>query len=196
MSVGRHLFLAMALSGLGGVASTSAPSAAHAQVARGEPRDRAALEQEFRRRVGIALKRQLSLTDAQAARLRTSNDKFERQRIAIGQRERTARLAIRDESVRGDSADQMRVGAMLDTLVRVQRERVDVFAAEQRELSEFLSPVQRARYAEMQNQMRRRLDEIRGGGRGRAGPPPGGLRRRGMEPPPGRGRDNPSGKRP
>jgi len=63
--------------------------------------------------------------------------------------------------LRDSLADQDRVSRMLDQLVDVQRQRIDVFAREQRDLARFLTPVQRAKYATLQEGLRRRVEQLR-----------------------------------
>jgi hypothetical protein len=46
-------------------------------------------------------------------------------------------------------------------VLQIQRDRIELQIAEQRELSTFMSPLQRARYAALQEQIRRRLQGLR-----------------------------------
>ena len=50
---------------------------------------------------------------------------------------------------------------MLDQLVDVQRQRLEIFAREQRELAQFLTPVQRAKYATLQEGLRKKVEQLR-----------------------------------
>ncbi|HET9683588.1 MAG TPA: hypothetical protein VFP15_05755, partial [Gemmatimonadaceae bacterium] len=61
----------------------------------------------------------------------------------------------------GDRADQNRVAAALDQLLKLQRQRLDTQAEEQEELATFMSPLQRAKYAALQEQVRRRVEALR-----------------------------------
>ncbi|HLB09718.1 MAG TPA: hypothetical protein VK617_09290, partial [Gemmatimonadaceae bacterium] len=87
--------------------------------------------------------------------------KYEGERRALNQRDRAARQSIRAEVLRDSLADQSEVSRMLDELVDVQRQRLDVFAREQRDLARFLSPVQRAKYATLQEALRKKVDQLR-----------------------------------
>ncbi len=130
---------------------------------------REALERRVRDRIAEEVQERLGLTEAQTTRLGATNRKFEEQRRLLLAEERAGRMALREQVLRGDSADQQRVSSLVDQLIAIQRKRIDIVAQEQRELAEFLTPVQRATYLSMQDQMRRRLEEMRRGGPGRQG---------------------------
>lgn len=155
----------------------ASPALAQGGRAAGQPgAARAELEQRVRERMGQEVQARLKLDDAQMQRLAATNRKFEAQRRLLLAEERTARMGLREQLVRGDSADQQRVANQLEQLLTVQRKRFDLVEQEQRELSGFLTPVQRARYLAMQDQTRRRMEEMRRGAgrpgaRARAGRP-------------------------
>ena len=134
---------------------------------------RAALEQRVRERMAREVQARLNLDNAQMQRLGATNRKFEEQRRSLLAEERAARMGLREQLVRGDSADQQRVATLLEQLLSVQRKRFDLVEQEQRELAAFLTPVQRARYLALQDQMRRRMEEMRRGGRAGARGRPG-----------------------
>jgi len=123
--------------------------------------ERAALEERFRERTAEVVRRRLQLNDDQMARLRATNQQFDRQRTALVADERQARQALRAELVAGDAANQQKVAGLLDQLMRVQRRRLDLVESEQRELGKFLTPVQRAKYFALQNEIRKRVEELR-----------------------------------
>ena len=58
---------------------------------------------------------------------------------------------MRDSS----QSDQGKISGYLDQLVQLQRQRVELFAQEQRDLAQFMTPLQRARYTALQEQVRR-----------------------------------------
>lgn len=126
-----------------------------------DPQKRQMLEQRVRERFGEVVRRQLALSDDQFRRLRETNRQYEGQRRDLVQRERTARAAIRDELGQPNGGDEARVGDRMQELLALQRERLSLTEAEDRQLAEFLSPQQRARYFGLQEQLRRRVEEMR-----------------------------------
>lgn len=149
-----------------------APVAARAQGANPEPRpqDRAELEQRVRERMATVIKTRLGLSDDQMKKLVETNTRYEERRRLLQEQERDIRMGMRDELLLGDKASQTRVGELLDRLLKVQRQRLDVVEAEQKELSGFLTPVQRVKFHALQDQMRKWREEARRGGGDR---PPG-----------------------
>ena len=93
--------------------------------------------------------------------LQEVNRRYQGERRELNQKDRDARETIRAEVLRDSLADQDRVARMLDQLVEVQRQRIDVFAREQRDLARFLTPVQRAKYATLQEGLRRKVEQLR-----------------------------------
>jgi hypothetical protein len=142
-------------------------------VREGAPR-RAEAERRFREGVARVVKERLELTDEQMRLLSESNGRFGTRRQALFQKERQLRVAIRREVREGKGADEGTVSSLIDQIIGVQRERLDLLAAEQRDLARFLSPVQRAKYLELQDQVRRRVDRAVGESRRRR--PEGGRR--------------------
>ena len=122
------------------------------------------------------LRRQLGLNDDQVRRLQQTNRRFEGQRRQLFEQERETRLQLRQALAAGDSAAQVRVGSLLDRTLLLQRQRLELLEAEQKELATFLTPVQRARLFGLEEQMRRRTEELREQG------PPGAGRRPGVRP--------------
>jgi len=125
------------------------------------------LEQRFNQRMQELVRRRLQLTDDQMSRLQASNRQFEAQRVALFARESEIRRELRQQMIAGDSANQTRVGELLDQTLRLQRQRLDLVENEQRELAKFLRPVQRARYFGLQNEMRKRMQQLGEQGRNR-----------------------------
>jgi hypothetical protein len=150
--------------------------AAQRPVPDSAPARRQALEQRFRQRMAAVVQQRLNLNAEQMRRLGDLNREMETQRRQLNEQERAARVGLRAEVVRGDSANQEAVARFVDQLIDVQRRRVDLLSREQRSLSGFMTPVQRAQYLAMQDQLRRRMEEMRGrrdrGGPRRNGPPP------------------------
>jgi Spy/CpxP family protein refolding chaperone len=125
------------------------------------PRQRAQLEQRLRQRIATVVKKRLQLTDEQFDKLANTNRVYEHQRQALVQQERATRLGLRAEILAGDHADQQHVATLLDRLVSLQRQRLDLLAREQADLSHFLTPVQRAQYMAIEEQVRRRVEQLR-----------------------------------
>lgn len=160
-------------------------------VIAGRP-NRADLEQQVQQRIAQVTKQQLGLNNAQMAKLQETNRKFDEKRRLVVDQERDVRMSLRDEMLRPDSARQTQVAALLDRVIKTQRQRVDIQEQEQKELAGFLTPLQRAKYFALEQQVRQRVNQMRqqqmqgrGGRLGRAGQP--GLpmgRGRGVQPPP------------
>lgn len=145
-----------------GAAAWSVPAEAQQQrqqAVSGVQRD--SLEARVRQRMGQVLKNQLGLTDEQLRRLQATNRRFEGQRRALFMQEREVRAGIRTEVEAGDTTRNAQISTLLDRMLQIQRQRMDLMEAEQRELATFLTPVQRARYFGMEEQIRRRMTEMR-----------------------------------
>jgi hypothetical protein len=124
------------------------------------------LRENFTRRVQIELK----LTADDMTKLAAVNRRFDVERRRLVQEERQARIALRNALEGPDStADQARVGGLLDQMLRITRSRLDLVEQEQRELSAFMTPVQRARYQSMVEWFQRRVDDLMDRGRGGRG---------------------------
>jgi hypothetical protein len=149
---------------------------------------RAELEQQVRENFAAELRKRLQLTDDQMTKMMAVNQRLDAERRELFQQERATRMALRTELQVGDNAvNQARVGELLDTMLRLQRNRLDLVEREHRELSAFLTPVQRARYQAFVDFMQRRMDDMSDGrarGEGRRGSAPGGQGRGGTRPPP------------
>jgi len=155
---------------------------------------RDSLESRVRARMAQVMRTQLGLNDDQVRRLQATNRRFEGQRRQLFEQERRVRIELRAAIEIGDTTQNASIGPLLDRTIQLQRERLDLLDAEQKELSTFLTPLQRARLYGFEEQMRRRVQEMQeGSGRpggantprrptgGRPGPPPGGTRRPPME---------------
>lgn len=117
------------------------------------------LERRVRQAMWRAARERIGLNDAQLARLAETTQRIDARRRELVQAERAERQALRRELTSG-GGDERRVAASLDRLVALQRQRVDLFADEQRELATFISPVQRARYLALQEHVRRRIQQL------------------------------------
>jgi hypothetical protein len=140
-----------------------APLEAQAGRARRDlPEGRPAMEQRVRQGMWRVARERIGLTDEQMARLARSSERFDARRRSLVQEERRQRQLLRTQILAGADANQEQVSAALDRLLVLQRERVDVQIAEQRDFATFMTPIQRARYLALQEQVRRRLETLRG----------------------------------
>ncbi len=134
-----------------------------------------AIEQQLQQRIMQIMKERLSLSDEQLKQLTDVTRQFDQQRRSVRSEDYRLRNALRMQLMAGDTASQERVAELLDRMPAVERRRIDLMEAEQRELAKFLSPVQRARYLALQDEIRRNMEEIRNrrsDGGGRSGGPP------------------------
>jgi hypothetical protein len=145
---------------------------------RGDQPSRQQLQQRLQERLANMLRTELGLNDEQMRQLSEVNQRIDGRRRELLQREFGNRRALRAEIMRGASADQGKVDGFIVEQLRIERERIDLTEAEQRDLSRFLTAVQRARYMGIQEQMRREMDQLRGRGRPGMGAPDSGSRRR------------------
>lgn len=161
----RRVLWAVALLGLVG-------GAAAAQGNRPSDARRDSLETRVRARMAMMLRTQVGLNDEQITRLQAVNRRFEGQRRTLFEQERRVRSELR-AALGADSAQDARIAPLLDRTIQLQRDRLDLLEAEQKELATFLTPTQRARLYGMEEQMRRRMQEMRDArpSDGRRGPP-------------------------
>ena len=148
---------------LGAIAVTASAAAQQLPGPVPAPAPGADAQSAFQQRLGQFVKRQLGLTDDQYQRVVAVNQKYAQQRFLLVQQEREIRITIRDEVLRGDSADQQRVARLLDDMMKVQTQRLQILQSEQKDLSAILTPVQRAKYLGIQEQVRKRLEAMRQG---------------------------------
>lgn len=117
--------------------------------------------QQLQRRLLEVVQRTLGATDAQMRQLVAVNHTYEARRRELNRQDREARQSIRAEVLRDSLANQEQVARMIDVLVDVQRQRLEVFAREQKDLAGFLTPVQRAKYATLQDRLRKKVEQLR-----------------------------------
>jgi len=144
----------MGIRGLACALMVAAPLVGRGQGPRPQV-DQVALEQEIRTRVTRLLKDQVGLTDAQIARVQDVHSRIEERRKALLMQERQARGALREEVIVGDTSRNGAIAQMLDQLFRAQRERTVLNEEEQKQLSQFITPLQRAKYFALEEGIRR-----------------------------------------
>ena len=142
------------------VAPTTGVAPTGGQPPRGRP-DGRAIEAELQRRIMGIMKERLSLNDEQLDKLAEVTRRFERERFSQRGAEYRLRMSLRRELMKGDSASQERVAELIDEMPDVERRGIDLMEREQRELSQFLTPVQRARFIALQDEIRRNMEQIR-----------------------------------
>jgi periplasmic protein CpxP/Spy len=135
--------------------------------------NRPALEQQFRERVARLAQTRIGLNDGQMAQLQQSNARFGPQLNQVAAQERETRRQLRFEMT-SPTPNQQRVSDLLDRALQLQKQRIAIVEAEQKDLARFMTPVQRARYIALQQQFRKRAQELAGQNAGRRG---GGLQR-------------------
>jgi glutamate synthase domain-containing protein 2 len=139
-----------------------AQQASEAGGPRGGGPPRAQMEQQLRRRLWQIAKQRVGFTDAQMTQLERTSRQYDERRRALAVEERAQRVTLRQQLLLADGgANQDEVAKALDRLHQLQRERIDLQIAEQREFATFMTPVQRARYAALQEQLRHRVDSLR-----------------------------------
>lgn len=166
------------------LAGTGSALAAQERRSAPTPAQRDSLEARVRARMATMLRNQLGLNDEQLRRFQATNQKFEGQRRSLFEQERSVRRDLREALAAADTArQQTQVAALLDRTLQLQRQRLELVEAEQRELATFLTPVQRARLYGIEEQIRRRMMEMREGRTRPARPMgPGGRRPDGERP--------------
>lgn len=133
---------------------------AHAQQPAPQMAERARLEGEIRRGFARAIRQRVGLSEQQMRQLGPVTQRHEQQRRQLQMEERRTRMALRDAI--GDSlGDSAKVGRHLQALVEIQKRRVQLLEAEQRDLAAIMTPIQRAKYMAVQEQVRRRLEQMR-----------------------------------
>jgi periplasmic protein CpxP/Spy len=149
------------------LSSFIAPMASGQSVVPAANPRRAALEQQFRAQSATLAQQKLGLTDAQLAQLEQTNARFAPQMNQLVAQERETRHQLRAEMTRGNQANQQHVSDLLDNTVSLQKQRIALVEAEQKDLARFLTPTQRAGYIALQAQFRMRAQELTRQNRGR-----------------------------
>ncbi|HUL04040.1 MAG TPA: hypothetical protein VLV16_12505 [Gemmatimonadales bacterium] len=141
------------------------------------PRDtagRKARREEFQRRMEATVKKDLNLTDDQAAKLHATQEKFLGQRRDLMQRSRDIGEALRGQLQPGIAANPDSVKKLLDLRQQLWSSRAQLARDMDRELATYLTPVQRARIELLHERMMARgRGMMRGGRHGGPGGSPG-----------------------
>lgn len=149
--VKRSISFIIATLFLGAGAAAAQPARANAQ--------RPVLEQQLRQRMAAVTRQRLGLNDSQMTQLEQSNARFAPQLTQLIANERETRRQLRLE-LTSANPNQQHVSALIDQTINLQKQRVDLVEAEQKDLARFMTPVQRAQYVALQTEFRRRAQEM------------------------------------
>jgi uncharacterized protein with von Willebrand factor type A (vWA) domain len=141
----------------------------------GDTAEAGRLRRQIEERFGQRVKEQLRLTDDQATKLRTTQERFGERRRALMRQQIERRMALNDQMQPGVAANSDSVRKLMDGLQGGRAEMLKVEQDEDREMAGYLTPVQRARYQEMRRRFLDRVNEMRQerrGAGGRMGPGP------------------------
>ena len=129
------------------------------------PQDSTPQRQELAKRIRAqwqkVVRDRLGLNDVQMRQLQETTRHFNAQRQTLNQEERAIRSAMRDQVVGTVPVDDKHLAAMIDTVLDLQRQRLELTRNEQRELSLFLTPLQRVKYLALQEQLRQQMERLR-----------------------------------
>lgn len=163
------------------LATLVVPGRAQAQRGRGEPPDRAALEQRIRAQMGRMMQERLGLSDEQAARLSEVVQSFDGRRRDLAQREQDTRRRVAALTEAND--DDAEARSLLELQAQLRMEEAQVFGAEQEALLQVLTPRQVLELQDLREDLGRRIRALRGpGGQGRGTNPNQQQRGRGRRP--------------
>ena len=158
------------LDGRGG--NRGAPAGRSGAGIPGDAGNRRVLAMQVRQAFFGVVRRQLNLSDAQAARLEGVDRRFRQQRNQIQRDDHLARLGLAAAMQDSTSPpDQVQIASYMDQLVQGQHRRAALLEAEQVELAAFLTPLQRARYQALNEQLNRRIAQLRQNPAGAVVPP-------------------------
>jgi len=136
---------------------------------RGMPAER--LRQQIRQRWNAQVRRQLDLTDDQAAKVRATEDRFFQRRREIQQRQRAVLQGLREQLQPGVAADADSVRRLMDAREGNRAAIAQLDRDEDQEMAGYLTPVQRARYQLMRQRLQERIADMRRQRRQRLGAP-------------------------
>lgn len=121
----------------------------------------ARLRQQIRQRWNAQVRRQLDLTDDQAAKLQATEDRFLTRRRVIALRQRAVMEALRDQLRPGAAANSDSVRKLMDAREENRAGIAQIERDEGKDMAAYLSPVQLARYQLMRQRLQERITEMR-----------------------------------
>jgi len=142
------------------------------QTPGGRALDGRPMERRVQQAIAQTVRRQLNLDDEKMRQLERTTTKFENDRRTLLREERDARQTLRGAIEDSTATDQTRIEQAMAKMIQIQRKRVDMLEAEQKDLATFLTPRQRAQYFALRERITRRLMELEQSGPGRRGGPP------------------------
>jgi hypothetical protein len=145
---------------------------AQQQTPGGRAFDDRPMERRVQQAIAQTVRRQLNLDDDKMRQLQRTTTKFENERRLLLRDERDARQTLRFAIEDSAATDQARIEQAMGKMIQIQRKRVDMLEAEQKDLAAFLTPKQRAQYFALRERITRRLMELEPNGPGRRGGPP------------------------
>jgi hypothetical protein len=126
-----------------------------------EPGRALQLRQQVEGRFAERVKQRLQLSDDQMVRLKGTARTYGARRRELTERERGIRAALSEQLRPGVAANQDSVSRLTDALVAIRDSHAHALRDENRELSEYLTPVQRSQLFVMRERLGRRAREIR-----------------------------------
>ena len=127
------------------------------------------LQERIRERWNARVRRDVDLSNDQAARLQATEGRFLERRRDLGRDQRAVAEGLRRQLQPGVAANADSVRTLMDARDRNRVALAQLERDEDREIGGYLSPVQHARYQVLREQLRRRIQEIREQRRGMGG---------------------------
>ncbi|HUL04479.1 MAG TPA: hypothetical protein VLV16_14755 [Gemmatimonadales bacterium] len=119
------------------------------------------LRGQIRERWHARVREQLQLTDAQAAKLQATEDRFFERRRAVQSRQRAVIAGLRAQLQPGVAANADSVRLLMDARDQNRAALLDLDRDESREMAGYLTAVQLARYQVMRQRLQERILEMR-----------------------------------
>ena len=119
------------------------------------------LRQQVEGRFAERVKERLQLSDDQMTRLRGTARTYGARRRELTERESEIRTALGEQLRPGVAANQDSVSRLTDALVAIRDSHAHALRDENREMSQYLTPVQRSQLFVMRERLVRRAREIR-----------------------------------
>ena len=117
------------------------------------------LREQIRQRWNQRVRTTLGLSDDQATKLQSTEQRFEAQRAPLRQGQREINQSLRSELANA-SPNQQRVTELMGRQQETRQKLQQVDRDEDREMEGYLSPVQRARYQAERQRFRERVAEV------------------------------------